>query len=88
MDVVSGLTHLDVKYGDLTVEKLSRGNVKPLNSLVVAYGKATVNELGWAEINTLTAVCSAYRGQRRFWLTQIFKGLCGRGQLTGGRQQV
>lgn len=52
VDQVSGHTRLDVKYGDLTVDKLSRGNVKPLNSLVVAYGKATVEELGWAEINS------------------------------------
>ena len=51
IDEVSGLTTLTVKYGDLTVHKLARGNVKPLNSLVVAYGKATVDELGWAEIN-------------------------------------
>ena len=51
VDEVSGLAHLEVKYGDLTVGKLSRGNIKPLNSLVVAYGKATVDELGWAEIN-------------------------------------
>ncbi|MFZ2286573.1 MAG: hypothetical protein WAV93_06270 [Bacteroidales bacterium] len=51
VDEVSGLTHLEVKYGDLTVGKLSRGNVKPINSLAVAYGKATVDELGWAEIN-------------------------------------
>jgi hypothetical protein len=51
VDEVSGLTNLTVKYGDLTVHKLTRGNVKPLNSLVVAYGKATVDELGWAEIN-------------------------------------
>jgi hypothetical protein len=51
IDEVSGLANLTVKYGDLTVHKLTRGNVKPLNSLVVAYGKATVDELGWAEIN-------------------------------------
>jgi hypothetical protein len=51
IDEVSGLTNLTVKYGDLTVSKLTRGNVKPLNSLVVAYGKATVDEVGWAEIN-------------------------------------
>ncbi len=40
IDEVSGLTNLTVKYGDLTVHKLTRGNVKPLNRLVVAYGKA------------------------------------------------
>jgi hypothetical protein len=51
IDEVSGLTNLTVKYGDLTVNKLTRGNVKPLNRLEVAYGKAAVDELGWAEIN-------------------------------------
>ncbi|MBE0680071.1 MAG: hypothetical protein IH592_15020, partial [Bacteroidales bacterium] len=62
VDEVSGLTHLDVKYGDLNVDKLSRGNVKPLNSLVVAYGKATVEELGWAEINA--RYCGMFSVQR------------------------
>jgi len=52
VDEVSGLVRLTAKYGDLTVSKLTRGNVKPLNTLIVAYGKGTVEELGWAEINT------------------------------------
>jgi hypothetical protein len=51
VDEVSGQTVLSVKYGDLTINKLSRGNVKPLNSIVVAYGKANAYDLGWAEIN-------------------------------------
>jgi hypothetical protein len=51
VDEVSGQTTLNIKYGDLTVNKLTRGNVKPLNTIIVAYGKATVYELGWAEIN-------------------------------------
>lgn len=51
IDELSGLVTANVKYGDLTVDKLTRGNVKPLNTLIVAYGKATVYELGWAEIN-------------------------------------
>jgi len=51
IDELSGLVTANVKYGDLTVDKLTRGNVKPLNTLVVAYGKANVYELGWAEIN-------------------------------------
>jgi hypothetical protein len=52
VDEVSGHAMLNVKYGDLTVNKLTRGNVKPLNTIIVAYGKATVYELGWAEINS------------------------------------
>lgn len=51
VDEVAGLANITTKYGNLSVNKLSRGNTKPLNSLVVAYGKATVDELGWAEIN-------------------------------------
>ncbi|MCK7534914.1 MAG: hypothetical protein MZV63_29930 [Marinilabiliales bacterium] len=51
IDEVSGHASLNVKYGDLTVHKLTRGNVKPLNTIIVAYGKASVDELGWAEIN-------------------------------------
>ncbi|HUW93333.1 MAG TPA: hypothetical protein VMV74_09220 [Bacteroidales bacterium] len=51
IDEVAGLASLEVKYGNLTVHKLTRGNVKPLNSLVVAYGKATVDEVSWAEVN-------------------------------------
>jgi len=59
VDEVSGLSNLNIKYGDLTVHKLSRGNIKPLNSIVVAYGKADIDELGWADIN------SRYCGQFR-----------------------
>ena len=51
LDEHAGLTTVNVKYGDLTIDKLTRGNVKPLNTIVIAYGKATVYELGWAEIN-------------------------------------
>jgi hypothetical protein len=51
LDEHNGQTLVNVKYGDLTANKLTRGNVKPLNTLIVAYGKATVYELGWAEIN-------------------------------------
>ena len=51
VDEVSGLTVLNVKYGDLTVNKLTRGNVKPLNSIIIAYGKGSAYDLGWADIN-------------------------------------
>jgi hypothetical protein len=62
IDEVAGLTNLSVKYGDLTVHKLTRGNDKPLNSVVVAYGKATIDELGWAEINA--RYCGQFRIER------------------------
>lgn len=51
IDELSGRVIANIKYGDLTADKLTRGNTKPLNTILIAYGKATVYELGWAEIN-------------------------------------
>jgi hypothetical protein len=45
-----GLVNLDIKYGNLTAGKLTRGNVKPLSSLNLAYGKGTIDEAGWLDL--------------------------------------
>lgn len=42
--------NIDIKYGDLTLDKLTRGNEKPLNKLNLAYGKASIDEVGWLDI--------------------------------------
>jgi hypothetical protein len=51
IDELHGLTNLDIKYGNLTAGKLTRGNVKPLNKLSLAYGKGTITEAGWIDAN-------------------------------------
>ncbi|HAM10141.1 MAG: hypothetical protein A2X05_18540 [Bacteroidetes bacterium GWE2_41_25] len=48
---LSGLVNLDIKYGNLTAGKLTRGNEKPWNSLKLAYGKGTIDETGWMTVN-------------------------------------
>jgi hypothetical protein len=50
IDELHGLTNLNIKYGNLTAGKLTRGNVKPLNNLNLAYGKATIDEAGWLDL--------------------------------------
>jgi hypothetical protein len=50
IDELHGLVDLDIKYGNLTAGKLTRGNVKPLNNLNLAYGKGTIDEAGWLDI--------------------------------------
>jgi hypothetical protein len=50
LDELHGLVDLNIKYGNLTAGKLTRGNVKPLSSLNLAYGKATIDEAGWLDI--------------------------------------
>ena len=62
IDEVSGQAKIETKYGDLSVHKLTRGNVKPLNVIVVAYGKASIDELSWAEINA--RYCGSFNIER------------------------
>lgn len=47
LDSRSGLTNLDIKYGNLTATSLKRGAEKPYNSIAISYGKATIEEAGW-----------------------------------------
>jgi hypothetical protein len=51
IDELTGLLNLDIKYGDITAGKLTRGNVKPLSKLVLAYGKGSIDETGWLDLN-------------------------------------
>ncbi len=50
IDELHGLMNLDIRYGNLTAGKLTRGNVKPLNRLNLAYGKGTIDEAGWLDL--------------------------------------
>ncbi|MEN6353367.1 MAG: hypothetical protein ABFD02_07915 [Bacteroidales bacterium] len=50
IDELKGLVNLNIKYGNLTTGKLTRGNVKPLNTLNIAYGKGTIDEAGWLDL--------------------------------------
>jgi hypothetical protein len=50
LNELHGLVNLDIKYGNLTAGKLTRGNIKPLSSLNLAYGKASIDEAGWLDL--------------------------------------
>lgn len=51
LNELHGLVNLDIKYGNLTAGKMTRGNVKPLSKLNLAYGKATIDEAGWLDLS-------------------------------------
>lgn len=50
IDELHGLMNLDIKYGNLTAGKLTRGNVKPLSRINLAYGKGSIDETGWLDL--------------------------------------
>jgi hypothetical protein len=52
IDEVAGLANIDLKYGKLTVNKLSRGDDKPLNTVNLAYASgSSINECNWLKAN-------------------------------------
>lgn len=48
---LSGEMVVDVRYGNLTVNKLTRGNISPLAAINLAYSKGSVAEAGWLNLD-------------------------------------
>jgi hypothetical protein len=44
---LSGLVNIDIRYGNLTVGKLTRGNERPMNKISLGYGNGSIEDAGW-----------------------------------------
>ncbi|HBE43712.1 MAG TPA: hypothetical protein DDW27_21470 [Bacteroidales bacterium] len=62
LDDLAGQVSADIKYGNLTASKLSRGNEKPINNINLAYGKGSVEEAGW--LNAVLRYCGNFTIQK------------------------
>ncbi len=52
IDEVAGHANIEVKYGKLSANKLSRGNEKPLNTVSLAYASgSSITECNWLKAN-------------------------------------
>jgi hypothetical protein len=52
IDELSGKVNIEVKYGDLRANKLTRGDKDPMNEMSLAYAKAKIEESNWIKINS------------------------------------
>ncbi len=50
IDEMRGFVDIDLKYGDMTINKLTRGDEKPMNQIIVGYGKANITEANWLKL--------------------------------------
>ncbi|HCI54804.1 MAG TPA: hypothetical protein DFI01_02645 [Bacteroidales bacterium] len=50
IDELGGHADLNVKYGNLTVTELTRGDEKPINHINIGYGKALIKSAGWLDL--------------------------------------
>ena len=44
---LTGKCKIDLKYGNLKANKISRENIDPLSSLTISYGNASIDEVNW-----------------------------------------
>jgi hypothetical protein len=47
---LQGLVNLNIRYGKISIGKLTRMDEKPLNKLNLSYGDATIDEAGWLDL--------------------------------------
>lgn len=50
MPEMAGLIRVDLKYGNLDIIKLLRGNIKPINTISVSYGNVSIGEANWLSV--------------------------------------
>ncbi len=50
IDDINGHIRLDIKYGNINAGSLTRGNEKPLNTVILGYGKGTIGSAGWLDV--------------------------------------
>jgi hypothetical protein len=50
IDEIRGLVNCDIKYGNIEIDKLTRGNENPINRIEVAYGKGNITEAEWLDL--------------------------------------
>lgn len=60
---LQGQAELEVRYGFVRINKLTRGNKKPLNSLYLAYSKGTIEEAGWLMLEMKYSKLEISKGQ-------------------------
>jgi len=51
LDELEGVIDVNLKYGDININKLTRGNQKPYNNIQLDYGKANIEQANWINLN-------------------------------------
>lgn len=50
IDELDGLVNLDIKYGNLTLGKITSVKRDPINTINISYGKGSIDEAGWLDL--------------------------------------
>jgi hypothetical protein len=78
IDERSGYVDIDLKYGDMNINKLTRGDEKPMNQIILAYGKASIVECNWLKLQISYSKIDLERSKALVLLSKYSKGDLGK----------
>jgi hypothetical protein len=78
IDEMRGLVDIDLKYGDMNINKLTRGDEKPMNQINIAYAKANITECNWLKLQVSYSKIDIDRSKALILVSKYSKGHLGR----------
>lgn len=75
---MNGFIDIDLKYGDMTINKLTRGDEKPMNQIILAYGKASVTDCNWLKLQLSYSKIDIDRNKALILVSKYSKGSIGK----------
>lgn len=78
IDEMSGFVDIDLKYGSMTINKLSREDDKPMNQVVMAYSKGNIVECKWLKLQVSYSKIDIDRSKAIILISKYSKGSIGK----------
>lgn len=78
IDEMRGLVDIDLKYGDMNINKLTRGDEKPMNQINMAYARANITECNWLKLQVSYSKIDIDRSKALVLVSKYSKGHLGR----------
>lgn len=75
---MTGLVDIDLKYGDMNINKLTRGDEKPMNQIIMAYAKVNILECNWLKLQASYSKVNIDRNKALILLSKYSKGSIGK----------
>ncbi len=78
IDEMKSFVEIDLKYGDMNVNRLTRGDEKPMNQISIAYSKANITECNWLKLQVSYSKVDIERSKALILLSKYSKGNLGK----------
>lgn len=78
IDEMNGFVDVDLKYGDMNINKLNRGDEKPMNQIIIAYAKANIADCNWLKLQVSYSKIGIERSKALILLSKYSHGNLGK----------